>query len=135
MSVRFANSYVNKLFAERDMPGLHHLISVIGAERQLSEPFWLFCRLLEWSGSTRSGVWQYYEALSEDTFVRVNQALVRFGLSEIAQRYQAGRDSWNGPDQAASLDEWMDAHEHQIHSAAFYLIAARKAELYCESVA
>jgi hypothetical protein len=135
MTVRFANSYVEKLFAERELPGLHHLISVVGAKRQVSEPFWLFCRLLEWSGSTRSGVWQYYEGLSDDTFVRMTQALGRFGLSEISQRYQYGRASWNGPDQAASLDEWMDAHEQQIHSAAFELIAARKDELCCETAA
>lgn len=80
-------------------------------------------------------MWQYYEGLSEDTFVRMSQALGRFGLSEISQRYQAGRDAWNGPDQAASLDAWMDAHEQQIHSAAFELIAARKDELCCEAAA
>jgi len=56
MAVRFAHSYVERLFAERDMPGLYHVISVVGAERQLPEEFWLFSRLLEWVGSTRSGV-------------------------------------------------------------------------------
>lgn len=125
MAVRFANSYVEKIFAERDMLGLHHLIRVVGAERQLPEPFWLFCRLLQWAGSTRSGVWQYYEGLSDDKFTRMSRALEQFGLSEIAQKYESGRSSWNGPDQAASLDEWIDAHYRQIESAAFELIRLR----------
>lgn len=135
MTVRFANSYVDKLFAERDLPGLHHLIGVVSAERQLSEQFWLFCRLLEWSGSTRSGVWQYYEILLDDMFVRMSRSLEQFGLSEIALQYRSGRHSWSGPDQASSLDAWMDAHEQQIQSAAFELIAGLKGELSCEPVA
>ena len=98
-------SYVDRLFAERDLPGLYHLISVVGAERPLPEEFWLFSRLLEWVGSTRSGLWQYYERLSSDTFTRMSRALEQFGLSEIAERYRFGQSSWDGPDQAASLDE------------------------------
>jgi len=133
MAVRFANSYVERLFAERDMPGLYHLISVVGAERQLPEEFWLFSRLLESVGSTRSGVWQYYEGLPADTFTRMTRALEQFGLSEIAERYGFGQSSWNGPDQAASLDDWIDTHEQQIESAAFDLIAARKDDLNHET--
>lgn len=133
MSARFANSYVERLFAERDMLGLYHLISVVGAEHQLPEEFWVFSRLLEWVGSTRSGVWQYYERLSADTFTRMTRALEQFGLSEIAERYRFGHSSWTGPDQAASLDEWLDAHEQQIESAAFELIAARKDDLNHET--
>lgn len=133
MAVRFANSYVEKLFAERDMLGLYHLICVVGAERQLPEEFWLFSRLLEWVGSTRSGVWQYYDGLPADTFMRMTRALEQFGLSEIAERYRFGHDSWAGPDQAASIDEWLDAHEQQIEIAAFELIAARKNDLNHET--
>jgi hypothetical protein len=133
MAVRFANSYVERLFAERDMPGLYHLISVVGAERQLPEEFWLFSRLLEWVGSTRSGVWQYYEGLPSDTFTRMTCALEQFGLSEIAERYRFGQSSWAGPDQAASLDKWLDAHQQLIENSAFKLIAARKDDLNHET--
>lgn len=133
MTVCFGSSYVDKLFVERDMLGLHHLISVVAAERQLSEPFWLFCRLLEWSGSARSGVWQYYETLPEAMLVRMSRALDQAGLPEIALKFQLGRDSWNGSDKAADLDAWLDANEQQIHCAAFELIATRKNELYCET--
>lgn len=129
MAVRFANSYVERLFAERDMLGLYHLIGVVGAERQLPEEFWLFSRLLEWVGSTRSGVWQYYEGLPPAIFTRMTRALEQFGLSEIADQYRFGHSSWTGPDQAASLDKWLDAHEKQIESVTFELIAARKDDL------
>lgn len=133
MSVRFTNSYVEKLFAERDVLGLYHLIGVVGGERELPEQFWLFCRLLEWTGSTRSGVWQYYEGLSDETFNRMSQDLEQFGLSEIAQRYQSGKSSWEGPDWAGSLDDWIYAHEQRIGSAAFALIATRKDDLSHEA--
>jgi len=133
MGIRFASSYVERLFAEKDMLGIHHLIGVVSAERQLPNEFWLFSRLLEWIGSTRSGVWQYYENLSDDTFGRMNRSLEQFGLSEIAERYRSGKSSWNGPGQAASLDEWIDNHEQEIASVAFELIAQRKAELNHET--
>jgi hypothetical protein len=117
MAVRFAHSYVETLFAERDMPGLHHVISVLSGERQLPEEFWLFCRLLEWVGSTRSGVWQYYESLSDETFTRMSRALEQFGLSEIAEKYRSRRSCQDRPDVAASLDDCIDAHEREISEA------------------
>ncbi len=129
MAVRFSNSYFERLIAERDMAGLYHLISVVSAERQLAEEFWMFSRLLEWVGSTRSGVWQYYESLPAETFTRMIRALEQFGLSEIAERYRFGHSAWARPDQVASLDKWLDAHKQQIENAAFQLIAARKGDL------
>jgi hypothetical protein len=130
MTVQFANSYIDRLFVERDMTGLHHLVSVVERNHKLPEEFWLFCRLLEWVGSTRSGVWQYYEGLSQEAFDQTNQALVRFGFFEIAERYRFGRAAWSGQDQAASLDEWIDSHEKQIQNSAFDLILRRKESLY-----
>jgi hypothetical protein len=115
------------------MLGLYHLIGMVCAERQLPEEFWLFGRLLEWVGSTRSGVWQYYEGLPADMSTRMIRALQRFGLAEIAERYRFGQRSWAGADQAASLDEWLDSHEQEIMSAAFELIAARRSDLNPET--
>ena len=88
-----------------------------------------------WSGLAllRSGVWQYYEGLTVDKFARMTRALDQFRLSEIAEKYRFGHRSWSGPDQAASLDEWLDAHKQQIESAAFDLIAARKDDLKHET--
>ena len=132
MAVRFANSYVDRLFAERDFVAIHHLISVVSRDRSLPEEFWLFCRVFEWAPS-RSGVWQYYEGLPETEFERISQALDRFGLAEIAQQYRTGKSTWDGPDQAAELDKWLDAHASEIHAAVFDLIAPRKDCLRDES--
>ena len=52
MSVRFAKSCIDRLFAERDILGMHPLISVMERERQLPEEFWLFCRVIEWMSSS-----------------------------------------------------------------------------------
>jgi len=129
MSVRFANSYVDRLFAERDMAGLYHLVSVTSRERQLPEEFWLLYRIVEWVGSTRSGVWQYYESLSDETFRRMSRALRQFGLSDVADKYEFGHADWRGPEQAASLDAWIDKHEQQMYSGAFDLIPTKKDSL------
>ncbi len=87
------------------MLGLYHLIHAVGAERQLPEEFWLFSRLLELVGATRSDVWQYYEGLSVETFTRMTRALDQLRLSEIAEKFRFGHIAWSGPDQASSLDE------------------------------
>ena len=122
MTNLYADSYIDKLFTERDMLGLYQVIIAIEQDRALPVEFWLFCRLLEWSGSTRSGIWQYYEGLPDEQFERISRDLDRFGLAEIADKYRSGRDLWNKPDRADSLDEWVDAHEQQIELAAFDLI-------------
>jgi len=133
MAVRFANSYIERLFAERDMAKLYHLISLMERERILPEEFWLFSRIQEWLGSTRSGVWQYYDTLSDEHFERMHRDLLRFGLVEVAEKYRFGRDVWDGPDRADSLDKWIWKHDAQIESAAFDLILERKASLMSEN--
>ena len=47
MTVRFADSYVDRLFAERDLLGIYHLVSIVAEQRPLAEEFWPFSRLLE----------------------------------------------------------------------------------------
>lgn len=131
MSIRFADSYVDRLFNERDMLGLHHLVSVMEQDRTLPEECWIFCRMLEWLGSTRSGVWQYYESIADETFQRLGRALEQSGHFELAGRYRSGMSIWNGPDRASSLDRWMDAHEDEIRDAAFELISRRRDCLKC----
>jgi hypothetical protein len=126
MAVRFSSSYIERLFATRDLSGLYHLISVTGQERSLPEQLWLFCRLREWAGSTRSGIGQYYESLSDEKFERMNRALRLSELSEIAEKYRAGKSTWDETERAASLDKWIDAHEQQIDDAAFELALSQK---------
>ena len=132
MVARFANSYVDRLFEERDLGAIHQLISVIDKQRPLPEEFWLFSRVYAWAPA-RSGVWQYYENLSDVTFQQMRQALRRFGLVEISEKYELGRSTWDGPDRAAALDAWLDAHAEQIHDAIFRLILPKKDCLKHES--
>jgi hypothetical protein len=132
MGVRFANSYVDHLFAERDLGGLYHLITVVARERPLPEEFWLFCRVYEWAPA-RSGVWQYYEGLPDEKFQQMVGALERFGLAEIAEKYRLGKTTWNSPDHAAALDAWLDSHAQEIHDAIFRLVASQKEYLKDES--
>ena len=133
MTIEFADSYIDRLFAERDLLGLYHIITVMEQDRALPEEFWLFRRLREWAGSSRSGIWQYYESLPEEEFERMVQALDRFGLADIAERYRFGREAWNEPAQAEDLDDWIDAHEERIDEAAFDLISRRKDLLISKS--
>src|SRR3954469_25435261 len=97
MTPRFAHSYVDRIFDERDFDAIHQLISVLSRDRSLPEEFWLFCRVFEWAPS-RSGIWQYYEGLPEPDFERIHQALDRVGLAEIAEQYRAGKRAWNNSD-------------------------------------
>ena len=121
MAARFANSYIDRVFSEKDLGLIYHLVRVREMQRALPDEFWLFCRIYEWAPA-RSGVWQYYEGLSEEAFMRMNQALERFGLFEVAEQYRQGRNTWNGPDRAAAVDEWLDLHAQRIHDAALALI-------------
>jgi hypothetical protein len=125
MAVRFANSYIDRVFTDKDLGAIYNLIDVVGRDRSLPEEFWLFCRIYEWAPS-RSGVWQYYESLPDAKFERISQAMDRFGLAEIAEKYRVGRDTWNAPGLAADLDKWLDTHALQIHTAIFDLISTRK---------
>jgi hypothetical protein len=132
MVARFANSYVDRIFAERDLGAIHQLISVLDKQLALPEEFWLFSNVYAWA-PTRSGVWQYYENLPDGVFQQMSQALRRFGLVEIAEKYELGRSTWAGPDRAAALDRWLDTHAQQIHDAIFALILVRKDCLKHES--
>jgi hypothetical protein len=129
MSVHFSESYVEKLFAEKDMLELHRIISIVSDDHPLPDQFWLFCRVIEWTGMTRSGIYQYYESLSDEMFSRMSQTLERFGLLELAQKYRSGKDLWNKPDHASSLDEWIDTHEQEIDNAIFKLVLSSKSDL------
>lgn len=124
MSVRFANSYIDRLFAEKDFDAIYQLISVVAKERSLPEEFWLFSRIYEWAPA-RSGIWQYYEGLKDSDFNHISEALDRFGLETVAQKYREGKASWNSPTRAVDLDKWLDAHATEIHGQIFELIALR----------
>lgn len=125
MGVRFSNSYIDRLFYERDMPGLYHLINIVNRDRELPEEFWLFCQVYEWAPS-RSGIWQYYEGLSQEKFEQMSHALERFGLIDVAEKYRLGKTIWKDADRGASLDAWLDGHQQDIYNTIFRLIEPYK---------
>jgi hypothetical protein len=132
MPARIAKSYIDRLFAEKNLGDIYWAVSVLEKDRELPEEFWLFSRIYEWAPA-RSGVWQYYEGLSDEKFKRVSDDLDRFGLAGIAAQYRLGQRTWDGPTQAADVDRWLDSHADEIHDAVFKLIAAKRVHLTNES--
>ena len=133
MAVRYAKSYVDQLYEAKDMFALDGVIDVVGRDRPLPEQFWLAKRVFAWCGWSRSGIWQYYEVISQEDFEVVASALERFGLRELAVRYRSGMESWQKPDGCDELDRWIDTHQAELESTAFQLIASDRHYLYDES--
>lgn len=130
--VRYAKSFIDRLYEAKDVFALDGIIAVVGQERQLPEQFWLFRRLLAWAGSTRSGIWQYYEAITEEDFESVASALERFGLIEIAGRFRSGMARWKAAKSCDELDVWVESHWSELEGVAFGLIANDRRFLYGE---
>ncbi len=122
MHPRFSESYVENLFAQKDLTGLHHLISVVERDRGLPKQCWLFCRLLEWEGSTRSGVWQYYEGIPRCEYEKIVEALDEAGLRQLSAKYRYGMAAWNTNDRASDLDKWIDNNQEMIAAALMQLV-------------
>jgi hypothetical protein len=121
MPTPVSKPHLDRLFAEKNLAEIYWAISVVQQTRDLPEQFWLFSRIYEWSRS-RSGVWQYYERLPDEHFKRIHEALTRFEFSDIAQQYHLGHTTWDGPTQAAELDQWLDQNTARIDDALFNLI-------------
>ena len=129
---RYAKSYIDQLYEAKDMSTLEGVIEVVGRDRQLPDQFWVSKRLFAWAGWSRSGIWQYYEAISREEFEAVASALERFRLPELAARYRSGMEIWRQQGGCDELDRWIDAHWAEIESAAFQLIANESHHLYDE---
>jgi hypothetical protein len=129
MSVSYAPIFIEELFARRDLVGLHTLISARSRTREMPDVCKVFCRVLEWSGSTRSGVWQYYEGLKEEDFAEVCRLLTKFGMDEVLARYREGRNVWKSESAIAVVDRWIDDHEGEIHETIFTLLKSATEEL------
>ena len=132
MIARYAASFIDSLFVQEDLLTLHQVVSVVERTRSLPEEYWLFCRVYEWA-CARSGIWQYYEGLSEATFSRVALGLERFGLHEIAEKYRSARTEWRDQAKMARLDAYLEANSRNIHAAVFALIQPHKNLLKHES--
>ena len=133
MVVRYAKSYVDRLYDTKDIFALHGVISVVSRDRALPVQFSLFLRLWDWCCSTRSGIWQYYEGVPTHEFETMAAALERFGLGELAEKYRWGMTTWRDPDGCGELDRWIDSHWDELEATAFSLIEDSRDCLYDES--
>ena len=125
MSARYSANYIDKIFSEEDLPSIYQAIEVVAQHSAVPEEFWLFCRIYEWAPS-RSGVWQYYENLPGAKFERMNAALERSGLNDVAQRYQSGKNAWQNKDEMRKLDLWLEENAARIHKSLLALIGSQK---------
>ncbi len=133
MNVRISSSYVDRLIAEQDLLGLYQVVGIRSEEGELPPECWLSTRLLEWEGATRSGIWQYYEGLAADTFQRVSLALDQAGFTDIAEQYRYGQQTWDVPEQVASVDRWIDDHQPRIKAAVLSLLAGSRSFLCAQT--
>ncbi len=130
MAVQYAKTYIDRAVDANDLPTLYNLITVLDAERHLAEPLRLFLRLWEWIGSTRSGVWQYYENVRISDFNSIAAMMDRCHLTEIAARYRTGMECWEEPRYCDDLDKWIDTNESMLEETAIRLIEPHREQLY-----
>ena len=102
--------------------GIYNLVDVTGIEK-VSQACWSFSRALEWFGSLRSGVWQYYENTEPKEQERLLAALLKFELNEIAQWYSFGMKNWQNEEEINKLDDWMIENEFDIDRQIFDIVA------------
>jgi hypothetical protein len=117
MTAQYSPSYIEELFERKDYVGIYTLIEVRARNQKVPDECALFSRILEWVGSTRSGVWQYYESLKEDRFSEVCRLLDKFGMLEVKSKYQEGMQIWQDSNASTKLDRWIDQHESSIYSS------------------
>tara|TARA_R110002049_G_scaffold247930_3_gene422416 strand:- start:138 stop:542 length:405 start_codon:yes stop_codon:yes gene_type:complete len=130
MAVQYAKTYIDRAVDANDLFTLYDVIRVLDSERDLAEPLRLFLRLWEWTGSTRSGVWQYYENVRIADFDEIATMMDRYNLTEIATRYRAGMECWEEPRYCDDLDAWIEANESMLEEIAMRLIEPHREQLY-----
>lgn len=130
MNVRYAQSYIDGLYASRDLPAIYDVVCVVGRDRHLSDEFLVFRWLWEWRGSRRSGIWQYYEGIARQDFEKISRAFDQFGIANLAMRYRHGMTVWEDEAESEALTKWMYDHNQEIEDAAFKIIAGQQHQLY-----
>jgi hypothetical protein len=123
MEPRYAPSFVEQIVRERDEAKLYQLLSVLARRATLPDELWAFARVLEWLGSIRSGVWQYYEGIDREVFERLGTWLSQVGWHEIHARYTGGMTEHLAGGNCADLDRWLDQHDAEIMTALWELVA------------
>lgn len=130
MTVQYAKAFIDRAVDANDLFTLYDVICVLDVERDLAEPLRLFLRLWEWTGSTRSGIWQYYENIGIADFDETAKMMDRCGLNEIAARYRAGMEYWEEPRYCDDLDVWIETNEPMLDETSMRLIEPFREQLY-----
>lgn len=121
--MRVAASRIDALLANAEPQAQLEIYGIICASSDFDRnedwfglPSWafLYVAVLEWMGSSRSGVWQYYEGLPPGLSEPILQELRSNSRSDIADVYASGLKSWDGDEMAGEVDTWIDLHSHEI---------------------
>jgi hypothetical protein len=118
MKPRYTTDYIDRVYYGENMLDLWTFLTTLELHRSLPEGSWLFCRLVEWISSTRSGVWTYYEAMKPAEQSRISAVMRQYPrLKLISEHYDLGMTSWTSPEEIGRVDRWVDSSEPDIHSA------------------
>ncbi|ADG69187.1 hypothetical protein Plim_3374 [Planctopirus limnophila DSM 3776] len=125
MEVRFSKTYIERLFHSGDVHELCSIIDTISKLRALPERLWLAQRLYAWCCWSEYGISQYYEALSQEDYINILEALTRYGLDELADRYRSGMEIETGTSDKLhrDLNNWLEDHDNEITAICLDLIS------------
>jgi len=128
MRPRYSNDYIARAYEGQSVFDLWSLLTTLEVHVSLPERSWLFCRLVEWMSSTRSGVWTYYEATSEALQSQISSAIRRYPeLHVISEYFDRGMRTWKSEQEIGHVDQWLDSHEGQLHASLMQVAQEEKA--------
>ena len=117
MRPRYSFEYLDRTYGGQSVFDLWSLLTTLEQHVAIPERSWLFCRLVEWMSSTRSGVWTYYEATTETLQTEISGAIRRYPeLHAISEYYDRGMRTWRSEQEIGQVDQWLDSHESQLHA-------------------
>ena len=127
MRPHYSIDYLDRVFGGKNVFDLWSLLTTLERHVPLPQKSWLFCRLLEWMSSTRSGVWTYYEATSETAQSHISSVIQHYPeLGSFSEYYDRGMMTWTSEQEIGHVDRWIDSHEAQIHSSLMQLARDEK---------
>ena len=128
MRQRYSTDFLDRTYGGQSAFDLWSLLTTLERHVSLPERSWLFCRLVEWMSSTRSGVWTYYEATSEALQSQISGAIRRYPeFHAISEYFDRGMKTGTSEREIGQVDQWLDSHEGQIHASLMQLARQEKA--------
>lgn len=128
MRPRYSTDYLERTYGGQSVFDLWSLLTTLERHVSLPEGSWLFCRLVEWMSSTRSGVWTYYEATSEALQAQISNSIRRYPeLHAISEYFDRGMRMWKSEDEIGHVDQWLDSNEGQLHASLMQVARVEKA--------